>query len=191
MSEECGTMEPKPAEIFVDEYRKYIHRAGAEELLEWLKEETDFFTAPASAKHHLARPGGLVEHSVNVFGELQIELISDYEAEMETAAICGLLHDVCKANYYRLEYGVDGKVKGYTVKNKFPMGNGEKSVYLIQKYMRLKDEEALAIRWHMGAWDEAVRGGSRDLGEAMKYSPLVYWLQEADMRATHILEAEG
>jgi hypothetical protein len=53
-------------EQFKELYRRYIHREGAEELLEWMERETDFFTAPASTKHHLAYPGGLVEHSVNV-----------------------------------------------------------------------------------------------------------------------------
>ena len=39
--------------------------------------------------------------------------------------------------------------------------------------MRLTDEEALAIRWHMGAYDDAARGGSRTLSAAMAVSPLV------------------
>lgn len=58
-------------EQFKELYRRYIHRESAEELLEWMERETDFFTAPASTKHHLAYPGGLVEHSVNVFRELR------------------------------------------------------------------------------------------------------------------------
>lgn len=41
-------------EQFKELYRRYIHREGAEELLEWMERETDFFTAPASTKHHLA-----------------------------------------------------------------------------------------------------------------------------------------
>ena len=45
-------------EQFKELYRRYIHREGAEELLEWMERETDFFTAPASTKHHLAYPGG-------------------------------------------------------------------------------------------------------------------------------------
>lgn len=193
MSEGPGTRERTPEELFVKAYRGYIHRAGAAELLEWLRNETDFFSAPASTKHHLAHPGGLVEHSFNVFTELW-GAIADYGdgGSMEGIAICGLLHDICKANYYAVNYKQDpeGGISHYSVKDKLPMGHGEKSVYLIQKFMRLTDEEALAIRWHMGAWDDAVRGGSRGLNEAMKVSPLVYELHAADMRATHILEVE-
>lgn len=157
-------------------YSSNIHRAGAAELLAWL-ETTDFFTAPAGKKHHGAYPGGLVHHSLNVYQKLT-EASVDWPLERETYAICGLLHDVCKVNFYVPEPG-----GGYSVRDRFPFGHGEKSVYLIARYMALTKEEALAIRWHMGAWDEAVRGGSRALDQALALSPLVYALQDADMRA--------
>ena len=89
-----------------------------------------------------------------------------------------LLHDVCKANYYAGEY------PDYTVKDQMPMGHGEKSVYLVMKRMELTDDEALAIRWHMGAYDDAFRGGSRALNAAMERTPLVLELHYADMIAT-------
>lgn len=168
-------------EKFVDLYLKYINRTGSKEFLLWLKWKTDFFEAPASTRHHLVYPGGLVEHSVNVCEELQ-RAVGD-KPSAESVAICGLLHDVCKADYYA------GKEGAYTVKNRLPMGHGEKSVFLIQRHMKLTDQEALAIRWHMGAWDEAVRGGSQDLNKAMELYKLVYELHAADMRATRILEA--
>ena len=53
-------------EKFLEIYRENITRPGAEEFLKWL-ESTDFFTAPASTRFHLSRPGGLVEHSVHVY----------------------------------------------------------------------------------------------------------------------------
>ena len=71
------------------------------------------------------------------------------------------------------------------MKDRFPFGHGEKSVFLIERHMRLTDAEALAIRWHMGAFDDAARGGSRTLSAARAFSPLVYELSAADMRATH------
>ena len=97
----------------------------------------------------------------------------------ESRAVCALLHDICKADYYEPQDG-----GGYQVKDRFPFGHGEKSVFLISRFMRLTDEEALAIRWHMGAYDDAARGGSRTLSAAMAVSPLVYELHAADMRAT-------
>lgn len=114
----------------------------------------------------------------------------DNEPTMEAVAICALLHDLCKANtYVREHHAGPGEVYSYVKKDSFPMGHGEKSVYLIARFMKLEDEEALAIRWHMGAWDDAVRGGSHGLNEAMKLHRIVYELHAADMRATHIVEA--
>ena len=82
------------------------------------------------------------------------------------------------------DYCGDGDVWGYTVKDQIPMGHGEKSVYLVMKHMELTDDEALAIRWHMGAYDDAFRGGSRALNAAMERTPLVLELHYADMIAT-------
>lgn len=180
----------KNAEEFKELYKKYITREGAPELLKWL-ESTDFFSAPASTKYHGAYPGGLVDHSLNVYvafyepldavkiWDLAARLNMKQEELSETIAICTLLHDVCKADYYE---PLDGG--GYRVKDRFPFGHGEKSVFLISRFMSLTDGEALAIRWHMGAYDDAARGGSRTLSEAMRVNPLVYELHAADMRAT-------
>ena len=180
----------RAVENFKKTYRKHITRPGAEELLAWL-EVTDFFTAPAGAKHHGAFPGGLVRHSNNVYYQLLGDWnIRGMEHEAETTAICGLLHDVCKAGVYHMETrrrrNQDGRweeYQGYTYDDPFPLGHGEKSVYLISRFIRLTDEEALAIRWHMGPYDKAAKGGGWDLDKAMSISPLVYALHAADTRA--------
>ena len=104
-----GTRDPKAD--FLTIY-KDIRRPGADKLLAWLA-STDFFTAPAGAKHHGAHAGGLVVHSLNVWSRLrEITLrdtidgkaILDLTPETnETVAILGLLHDVCKAGVYHAE----------------------------------------------------------------------------------------
>lgn len=157
-------------------FEAQVKRAGAEKLMAWL-ESTDFFEAPASSQFHGTRPGGLVAHSLNVYDQLLLDP-GALEYGGNTLAVCALLHDVCKVNYYHR----DGD--RWTVRDALPMGHGEKSVYLIQKHMSLTDEEALAIRWHMGAYDEAFRGGSRALGKAQDRCALVLALHQADMRAT-------
>ena len=160
-------------EIFISQ----VTRPGAADLLAWLG-TTDFFEAPASTRLHGAYPGGLVEHSLNVYYALLGQsTIREYGGE--SVAVVALLHDVCKTGYYRRER--DGK---YSVKDRLPMGHGEKSVYLVMKFMDLTDEEALAIRWHMGAYDDAFRGGSRALNEAQDKCALVLALHHADMQAT-------
>lgn len=163
-------------ERFIDLFLDLVIRPGAEDLLAWLG-ATDFFEAPASTRFHGAFPGGLVEHSLNVYDQLLFDH-SALKYGGQTLAVCALLHDVCKANYYHRDSD------GWTVRDALPMGHGEKSVYLIQKHMDLTDEEALAIRWHMGAYDEAYRGGSRALGAAMDCCALVLALHQADMRAS-------
>ena len=181
---------------FTGLYSSHITRPGAAELLAWLK-TTDFFKAPAGAKHHGAYHGGLVRHSLNVY----YQLLGDYsirgmEHEAETTAICGLLHDVCKVGVYHQETkrrrNPEAKqwedCLGYTFRDPFPLGHGEKSLFLITRHMALTEEEALAIRWHMGAYDDAVKGGSRSMTEAMNLTPWVWRLQEADMCAAWIDE---
>lgn len=176
-------------EKFKDLFNAWVKRPGAAELLAWL-ETTDFFEAPASTKNHGAYPGGLVAHSLNVCRELMASMTCD--ASTESRAVCALLHDVCKAGVYHQETkrrrdAATGRwedYQGYTFRDNFPFGHGEKSVYLVSRFIRLTDEEAIAIRWHMGAYDDAARGGSRALDEAMSFSPLVYELHAADMRTS-------
>ena len=176
---------------FVHSWWHAVGREGRWPLLEWLEKETDFFTAPASAGHHLNEEGGLVVHSLHVYERLLEIAERDLEREMteeerETAAVIGLLHDVCKIGLYHRD------ASGAWVKqDKLPLGHGEKSVYLIQKKMELRSDEALAIRWHMGAYDAAAKGGSRELNAAMIATPWVWWLHEADMAATQWEERQA
>ena len=181
----------------------YINRPGADKLLDWL-EKIGFFTAPASAKHHGAYAGGLVEHSNNVYSRLvQLAAAEDErqgrrrfsEYTVGTIAVVALLHDVCKADAYKVEKKnqkqKDGSWKeveiyGYT--NSLPLGHGEKSIIQIMRYMQLTEEEMLAIRWHMGAFDSAVKGGSYDMNNAFAGSRLAAMLHIADMMATHLDE---
>lgn len=179
-------------EQFIHAYRTHIHRPGAEDLLEWIC-GTDFFSAPASTKFHLSKEGGLCAHSMNVYACLKD---IPYAGE-ESAAICGLLHDLCKTNFYKPDFrnvkndkGIWEKVPCYTIEDKLPMGHGEKSVYLINKFMKLTDDEALAIRWHMGGFDEAVQGGSMALTNAWGISKLAVLLHIADLQATYLIENE-
>lgn len=182
-------------EDFINIYRKYIHRDGADMLLSWL-EETSFFYDPASTRFHGAYEGGLCEHSVNVFEEL-VRLLKAYPevtTTAETVAIVSLLHDVCKVGCYKQELR-NKKVNGvwvqqptYVFQEEFPFGgHGSKSVYLVQKYMTLTDEEAVAINCHMGAWDRTP--SDYGVGNAYERYPLAWLLHVADESATYIREA--
>ena len=179
---------------FIDIYRQNIPRQGNVELLNFLENKSDFFTAPASTRFHLACEGGLVKHSLNVF-QLLSQNCGDEQAE--SIAICGLLHDICKVNYYKVSLrnvknektGQWEKQPYYQVDDSFPYGHGEKSVYMIESFMKLKAPEAMAIRWHMGGFDDTVKAGNYSISHAYERFPLAVKLHVADLTATYLVEA--
>ena len=186
-------------EKFLHYYKTHIKREGADELLEYIcSEKSDFFTAPASTKFHGAYEGGLCEHSVNVFEALK-EYVSrprfteEYGLSYsdETIAIVSLLHDLCKINVYKASTrnvkkdGVWTTVPYYEFDDQMPYGHGEKSVYIINGFMRLSREEAFAIRYHMGfSKDEEAR----NVSQAFEMYPLAMANYVADMEATFLIE---
>ena len=182
---------------FIEYYQANIHREGADRLLEWLQ-TTDFFTAPASTRYHCACPAGLVMHSINVY-EVMMEKHFDPETDSaESFALCALLHDVCKAQFYKVssrnvkneKTGQWEKVPYYVIEDAFPYGHGEKSVFLIERFVRLKPAEATAIRWHMGGFDDAARGGNFSISVAYDKYPIAVKLHLADLEATYLREKE-
>lgn len=184
---------PSSKERFIEAYTTAISRQGSKELLDWML-KTDFFTAPASSKFHSAYEGGLCDHSLNVYNAM-IDRYNDSKPD-ESFAIVALLHDLCKAQFYKLgsrnvkneTTGAWEKVPFYTIDDKFPFGHGEKSVFLIERFMRLKVEEAIAIRWHMGGFDDAARGGSFAINGAFERYPLAVKLHISDIEATYLME---
>lgn len=173
-----------------------IKREGVEALLNWL-ETTDFFTAPASTKYHLCEEGGLCAHSINVYERLVRLCDSEWGEDgynKESVAIIALFHDLCKTNIYKVEMR-NVKENGewvqkpyYSVDDQLPYGHGEKSVYMLNGFIKLSREEAMAINWHMGGLDARVQGGSYDYSRAFQKYPLALLAHLADMQATFIDE---
>ena len=185
---------------FITVYRTFIKRDGADKLLDYLISKSDFFTAPASSKFHSDYEGGLLDHSLNVYYRLLRLVESEYGEgwkdviSPESVAIVGLLHDVCKINYYKVSYrnvkkdGAWEQQPYYTIEDELPYGHGEKSVYIISGFMRLTREEAMAINWHMGGFDDRVKGGSYTVGHAFEKYPLAVLAHSADFLATYFDE---
>ena len=176
---------------------KLVKRDGVKELLEWL-ETTDFYTAPCSTKYHLSREGGLLEHSLNVHQALR-NLRANYSLDDESLVICSLGHDFCKANFYIQEMR-NVKENGswvqkpyYTVKDQYPYGHGEKSALLVNRFIKLKTSEFMAIRWHMGGFTAGIQDYSLSsaMSEAFKTYPIALLLHIADMESTYLLENKG
>lgn len=182
-------------EEFEEIYKSKITRAGSAEFLEWIC-TTDFFTAPASTRFHCACEGGLVQHSVNVYRVMREKHFEEGADSEESFAICGLLHDVCKAQYYKAstrnvkneETGAWEKRPYFFVEDSFPYGHGEKSVFLIERFMRLKTSEAMAIRWHMGGFDDSAKAGNFAIGLAYQRYPIAVKLHLADLESTYLRE---
>ncbi len=188
---------------FIEIYTTNIKREGADKLLEYLlSPKSDFFTAPASTRFHGSYEGGLLEHSLNVYHCLKdyaardrVKNVYGLNASEETLALTALLHDICKVNFYSVDYrnsknaqGMWEKVPYYTIDDKLPYGHGEKSVYIISGYMRLTREEAFAIRYHMGF---SGNDDVNSVGKSFEMFPLAFALSVADMEATYYLEGKA
>lgn len=169
--------------------------------------ELGFFESPASSRFHLNVKGGLVRHSLNVckvalkVREAMIELDDTLRDLLpkNSIIIAALLHDVCKADIYKPTikkeknlFGVWMSVDGYDVSyDNFPLGHGEKSVIvLLRSGLDLTDDEIMAIRWHMHAWEIPFQSpdSKGNFNVAKSKCPLLTLIQTADGLASNLLE---
>ena len=181
-------------------------REGIENVIVELG-ELGFFTAPASSRFHLNREGGLLEHSMNVCNVAldvregmiaRLPSLAD-KLPIDSVIIAALLHDTCKADIYHpnIVGSTIGKlsptIPKYSVDHShFPLGHGEKSIIMLLKWgLKLTDDEIMAIRWHMHAWDLPFQ--SPDLKgnfQAAKVRcSLLSLIQAADGLVSHLLES--
>ena len=187
---------------------KSTGREGIDELIEMLDEgKLHFFTAPASVNHHLNSDGGLLVHSLNPckaglkLRDMVIAIKPELEPKLnrDSVIVATLLHDICKADIYhptlKKRKGDDGlwrEVPTYDVNfSNFPMGHGEKSAMLaLMSGMEIYDDELLAIRWHMAAWDLPMQSYelTRCLNTARDEHPLCSLVNLADGIAANLLE---
>ena len=188
------------------ELLKTTNRQGIDDLVEEL-EDLGFFKAPASTKFHLNEDGGLVQHSLNVckaalsMRKSMIELDDSLLEALpkDSVIIASLLHDTCKADIYKPtmkkeknRFGMWCDVPGYDVDySNFPLGHGEKSVIVLLRYgFELTDDEIMAIRWHMNAWDLPFQSYDikSNFNKAKEICPLLSMVQAADCLASNLLE---
>jgi hypothetical protein len=178
-----------------------IKREGIEDLVKWL-ETSDFFYAPASTKFHGSYAGGLLEHSLNVYDCLvkRMQHWEDVTYDDESIIISALFHDVAKINLYQkgtknVKNSVTGKwetVEIYQIEEKFPCGDhADKSIIILQNFIKLKPEEIMAIAAHMGGWTSAVKGGSQFVSKIFETCQLAVHLHLADMEASYLVEKRG
>ncbi len=184
---------------------KATGRRGMDTVIDYL-DKGGFFEAPASINRHLCHDGGLAEHSLNVYRmammlrEQTVAMrpeVADSLKE-DSVVIAALLHDVCKSNIYKKAQkwrkDAQNRWEQYDTYeadySRFPAGHGEKSVIMLLRLgLDLSNDEILAIRWHMGAWNLPFQSyeDKCNISEANEH-PLTAILQSADLLASHILE---
>lgn len=158
-----------------------------------LVDDTDYFEAPASTKYHGAFPGGLFKHS---FAMAQYLLRFTKREDLSWSRHCspvlvGLLHDYCKVGKYK----VIGTHEDSNSKGPEPVyahvdgvagfgGHGADSLCKLLLEVPLTREEALCIRWHMGAYETDKWN---EFEAAIKVCPNVLWTHHADMCVSKIL----
>lgn len=187
-------------ERFLAVYKETVTREGSDSLLDWL-EHSDFFVAPASTRYHGCYEGGLLQHSLNVYDCLKIGIeaagLPRHPIARKQRNCFFDARPFVKSNYYKKgfrnvkdeETGQWYKKEVYEVDEKFPCGeHADKSIIILQNFIRLEPEEILAIRAHMGGWDTAVKGGNAFIGKIFERSKLALLLHLADMGATYLME---
>ena len=173
----------------VDLLRALVKEYGCESFFPW--EEllaSDFFKAPASTKYHGAYVGGLFDHSMNVANTLCYftgAQLSNPWMRPESPLIVGIFHDACKIGKYAVNITNDGFIWAPT--EDFPIygGHGSESVIRVQQWIQLTEEEAMCIRFHMGAYEKE---DWEAFDKAIKKYPNVLWTHMADMAASKLLE---
>lgn len=169
--------EQKRINLFLEFMGDYVSKEIVLEL-----QSRGFFVKPASIHHHGKYDGALFDHSyevANALVNLTEKLGLSWELE-RSPYIVGMFHDLCKLdNYVRS----DNESWEYNNATLLP-GHGEKSVIMLQQFMKLTQEEIFCIRWHMGAFDDKENWNS--YGRACTQYPNVLYTHTADMIAARI-----
>ena len=164
-------------------------RAGMEDLIAEM-DRMGFFTAPCSSQYHLCKEGGLAEHSLNVyFNMLSICLAFNTDIDVDSVAICGILHDLGKAGDYGKPNYVPNVLKNGKVSDTKPYETNKELLYIphevrsiaiAQRYIKLTEEEEHAIYYHNGKYTH--------IGNDLKETPLMLVLHFADLWSSRVTE---
>lgn len=164
-----------------------VKRKGMKELVEYL-EKSDYFTAPASTRFHEAKNGGLLRHSWNVY-----TLLKDKNKRFklglskDNIILTAFLHDLCKVNVYKPKIlkNVDSSTVPYEMDEDLPLGHCTKSIFIINKFIDLKESEALMIRWHMSWSDYEFK---KHIDKAKEHTPAILAFVTSDIEASEFLD---
>ena len=182
----------------IKELLKQTEIAGIEDLIDWM-ENNGFFDAPCSSKYHLAQPGGLAEHSLNVF-RAALDLSKALYADkitfdfINSIIICSLLHDLGKAGQFgKPAYSITNQMSIDLVpgtaatyesnKELLYVPHEVRSIAIASRFIELTEEEQFAILYHNGLYGELKSFKGNE-------TPLLLILHHADMWAARVIEKE-
>ena len=183
-----------------------IKGADTEGLITWL-EAGDFFYAPATTRYHGSYPGGLCEHSLNVYYVLR-KLASEFAGKFagatgyseDTLKAVGLLHELGKVGYFETfsrnvkndDTGKWEQRQEYRVrdpKDRDTIGGKTLNAFLaISRYIPLSAEEMAAIINQYAGMDKSEN--TEDLYSVLGKYPLVTLLHSADLISCYCIERQ-
>lgn len=165
-------------------------------LCNFMENETEWMTAPASTRFHLSKERGLMEHSCNV-AETMLKLKETLAPHIsdESCVIVSLLHDLGKVGMpgnpqYLVNEPTERQRKyGYPASSPYRFNNDltylsvpVRSLYLALPYLSLTEEETQAIAYHDGQYVEDNRSVAKN------ERPLTLLLQYADNWCGFVIE---
>ena len=181
-------------EVFIKNLLRSTKRSGIDRLIKEM-EEDGFFTQPASTNHHLNYPGGLAEHSLNVYKRARA-LNECFEAGIpeDSIVITSILHDLGKTGQFGqlgykpnvLKNGSISESKPFVVnKDLLPVDHELRSIFIASRYIDLTEDEQFAIMCHNGLY------GNQKKTVLGNETPLYMILHFADMWASRVDEEEA
>lgn len=173
----------------IEQLLRFTERKGIDELIYFL-EYSDYFRAPGSTTFHNRFIGGLAKHSLDVTSLLfKKSRTCKIGLTAENIIITGLLHDLCKVNYYKLkeqpghviEFAGDPE---WEIRDVFPIGHGEKSLVIAMSYIDVALIEQMMIRWHMGTFELGGVYTQKSWIAAQEMYPAIVAAHTADFEAS-------
>lgn len=165
--------------------------AGYENLIHYM-EESGFFTAPCSSQYHLSKPGGLLEHSLNVCNTMfKLDKALETHLPKRSIIVCGLLHDLGKMGDYHKPNYVENVLKSGKVSETKPYETNKdllyiphevRSIAIAERFIYLSEEEEHAVYYHNGKYTH--------IGYDLKETPLMLILHTADLWCSRVTECE-
>lgn len=183
------------------------NRPGMENLCDFM-EEIGYYESPCSGGNHLAKGGGLAEHSWNVYGLMKSMyeevLGNDCEIPDYSIIICSILHDLGKCGDFGKKNYVPNMVKAgrptkaepeqkYKISESKPYKSNPdllyvphevRSIKIASKFIYLTEDEEFAILYHNGLYGD-FKYAIKD-----KETPLYLLLHMSDMWASRVVEIE-